>query len=116
MLPIPGKSDTVTLKLAPIKMTDLGGDNDLDTVALSRTMLLAIAKGITEQGTGVLPDGMLGSLSSELKRLGVLSGSLVETGKKLRDAGVDVGKEAKDTGKKVMDGLKGLLKKKENEQ
>ncbi|MGD8500709.1 MAG: AsmA family protein, partial [Phycisphaerales bacterium] len=91
LLPVPGKADTVTIKLAPIKMTDLGGENDLDTVALSRTVLLAIARGIAEQGTGLLPDEMLGSLASELKKFGALPGILAEEGGKALEAGTDVG-------------------------
>jgi hypothetical protein len=59
LLPVPGKADTVTLKLAPIKMTDLGGDNKLDTAALSGKILVAIAEGVAQQGAGILPDEML---------------------------------------------------------
>jgi hypothetical protein len=130
LLPVPGKADTVTINLAPIKMTDLGGENDLDTVALSRTVLLAIAQGIAEQGAGLLPDEMLGSLASELKKFGALPGFLVEKGGKVLDAGKDVGKGAAETGKSVgeevikgvedvgkgiTEGLKGPLKPKKEE-
>lgn len=116
LLPIPGKVDTLTLKLSPIKMTDLGGDNDLDTAALSRTVLLAIAGGIVEQGSGVLPDEMLGSLTSQLEQLGALPGSLIKAGKKLLDAGVGAEKGAEEAGKQVLEGLQGLLKRKEDKE
>ena len=126
LLPIPGKMDTLTLKLAPIKMTDLGGEGDLDTIALSRKILLAIAGGIAEQGAGLLPDEMLGSLVSELGKLGALPDVLMEKGGKLLEAATGAGKGAggagksigegvikgaEDVGKGITDGLKGLLKK-----
>jgi hypothetical protein len=101
LLPIPGKVDTVTLKLAPIKMTNLGGDNKLDTAALSSKILVAITQGIAEQGAGVLPDDMLGSLKSTLAQT-------VELGK-------GVLKTTEDLGKGVTKGLKGLLKPKKKE-
>jgi len=130
LLSIPGKVDTFSIKLAPIKMTDLGGENDLDTIALSRKLLLAIAGRIAEKGAGLLPDEMLGSLASELGKLGALPDVLMETGGKLLEAGTGVGKGASDAGKGIgegiikgvgdvgkgiTDGLKGLLKKKEKE-
>jgi hypothetical protein len=128
LLPIPGKIDTLTLKLTPIRMTDLGRENDLDTIALSRKILLAIAGGIAEQGAGLLPDEMLGSLVSELGKLGALPDALLKTGGKLLGGGTDLGKGAAEAGKSVgggiikgvgdigkgiTEGLTGLLKKKE---
>lgn len=128
LLPVPGKVDTLTIKLTPIRMTDLGGENKLDTAALSRKILLAIAGGIAEQGTGLLPDEMMGSLVSELSRLGDMPDIMLKTGIKLLEAGAgagkgatDVGKSigegvlkgAEDVGKGITEGLKGLLKKKE---
>jgi len=128
LLPIPGKADTLTLKLAPIKMTDLGGENDIDTVALTRKVLLAIAGGIAEQGVGVLPKEMLGSLASLLDKLGALPAAFLDKGGKLLEAGTDLGKTTVEAGKDIggdikkgaddvrkgiTDGLKGLLKKDE---
>ncbi len=130
LLPLPGKVDTLTLKLAPIKMTDLGGENDIDTVALTRKILLAIAGGIAEQGVGLLPKEMLGSLASQLDKLGALPAAFLDKGGKLLDAGKDVGKTtveagkdigggiikgAGDAGKGITDGIKGLFKPKEDE-
>ncbi len=120
LLPIPGKADTLTLKLAPIEMTDLGGDNKLNTAALSGKVLLAIAKGIAEQGAGVLPKEMVGSLALELKRVGDITGILLEGSGELLKTGKDAGKEALETGKDVGEAatsaLKGLLKPKEKEE
>jgi len=120
LLPIPGKADTLTLKLAPIKMTDLGGENDIDTGALVRKVLLALAGGIAEQGAGILPDDMLGSLTSQLGKLDALPAALLDTGGKLLDAGKDVGggviKGAGDATKGITDGIKGLFKPKEEKE
>ncbi len=122
LLPVPGKADTLTLKLAPIKLTDLGGDDNLDTVGLSRTILLAVAEGIAEQGTDVLPKEMLGSITTELKKLGGLPDVLTQTGVKVLDAGADAGKGtgegvlkgAEDVGKGITEGIKDLFEKKKD--
>jgi uncharacterized protein involved in outer membrane biogenesis len=107
LLPIPGKIDTVTLKLAPIKMTNLGGDNKLDTAALSGKILWAIADGVAQQGAGVLPDDMLGSLKSALAKTAELGKEVLKTGE---DLGKDVLKTTENLGKGITEGLKGLLK------
>ncbi len=77
-----------------------------------------------------MPDEMLGSLVSELGKLGALPDVLMETGGKPLEAGTAVGKGATqagksigegiikgvgDVGKGITEGLKGLLKKKEKE-
>jgi len=113
LLPLPGKIDTLTLKLAPIEMTDLGGENDIDTGALISKILLAIAGGIAEQGAGLLPDDMLGSLKSQLGKLGALSSSVLDAGK---DVGGSVIKGAGDATKGITDGIKGLFKRKEEKE
>ena len=102
LLPVPGKADTVTLKLKPIRMTDLGTDNKLDTAKLSGKILLAIATGVAEQGAGLLPDDMTSAMKDTL-------GKTVELGK----TAAEEGKKILEEGKGVLDGLKGLLKKKE---
>ncbi|UCC99325.1 MAG: AsmA family protein [Phycisphaerales bacterium] len=126
LLPVPGKVDTLTVKLAPIKMTDLGGEKGIDSIALSRTVLLAIAGGIAEQGADILPEEMLGSLASELQRLEALPGLLLDetlkvmgAGKDAAGAGAGIGQEvlkgAEEVGKGITEGLKGLLKPNEKE-
>ena len=87
-------------------MTDLGGDNKLDVAALSGKILVALAGGIAEQGAGVLPDEIIGPLSDQLKRLGGLSGALLDEGARILKEGTDLGKD-------ITEGLKGLLKPKE---
>jgi hypothetical protein len=108
-LPIPGRIDTVPLKLKPIKMTDLGSDNKLDTARLSGKILLAIAGGVAEQGAGVLPKEIIDPLKGELERLGKLSGALLEEGGKILKEGTDLGKE-------LTEGLGGLLKPKKKKK
>ncbi len=107
-LPIHGKADTLTLKLAPIKMADLGGDNKLNTAALADKVLLAIVSGIARQGADKLPKEMIGSLVSELTRLKSLTGTLLEGGGEILETGKDIGKTATGT-------LKGILKPKDEE-
>ncbi len=108
LLPVPGKTDTVTLKLSPIKMTNLGSDNKLDAAALTGKILLAIASGIVEQGADILPKDMVNAMSSTL-------GKTVDIGKGILEGGKDAGKEMKDIGEGISDGLKGLFKPKKKE-
>ena len=101
LLPVPGKADTVTLEISPIKMTDLGSDNKLDTAELTSRILLAIASGVAEQGVGVLPKNMVDTMQSTLEKT-------IDIGK----AASEKGQELMDTGKKLFEGL---LKSKEKE-
>lgn len=131
LLPVPGKIDTIPMKLSTIEMKNLGGDNNLDTVTLSRTILLAIAGGIAEQGADILPKEMLGSLVSELMKVGGISDILLDSGIKILGTGADIGKGAADvggnvgkgilkgvgdTGKGITEGLKGILQPKDKEE
>lgn len=104
LLPVPGKADTITLKLDPIVMTDLGGDNKLGTAELSGKILLAIAAGVADKGTGVLPKEMTSTMKSTLDTTIELGKTATKEGKKLLE-------EGKDSGKELIEGLKGLLKK-----
>ena len=103
LLPIPGKADTVTLKLDPILMTDLGGDNKLDIAELSSKILLAITSGVAKQGVGILPKDMTDGMKATLSKVTELGKTAAEEGKKLLE-------EGKDTGKEIIEGFKGLLK------
>jgi hypothetical protein len=109
---VPGKVDTVTLKLAPIKMTDLGRNETLDIATLTTKIILAIAGGIAEQGTEVLPKEMLNGLTAVLD-------TAVDLGKVILDTGVGategIQKGVEDIGKGVTEGIKGILKPKSDE-
>ena len=123
LLPLPGKADTIPLKLGTIKMTDLGNDNKLDTPKLVRKILTAIFQGIAEQGKGILPDDLVNGLSGALGKTFEVGTEIIkggaETGKKLLEGTGDVGKKllegAGDAGKGIGKGLKGInpFKKKE---
>lgn len=103
LLPIPGKADTVTLKLDPIRMTDLGSDDKLDVAKLSGKILLAIATGVAKQGAGLLPDEMTDAMKTTL-------GVTVELGKTAAEGGKKILEEGADAGKGLIEGVKGLLK------
>ena len=87
LLPVPGKADTLSLKLAPIRMTGLDG---LDTGQLTGKILLAIAGGIAEQGSPLLPAEMTAGMKKAVK--------FAEEGKKLLEKG-----------KSIIKGFKGLF-------
>ncbi len=112
LLPVPGKADTITLKLSPIRMTDLGGDNKLDTAALSSRILLAIANGVAKQGVGVLPKEMVDTITSTLSKTIDLSKGIIEGREGI---GKEIIKSTEDIGKEITEGLKGLLKPKKEE-
>jgi hypothetical protein len=126
LLPVPGKVDTIPLELATIKMTNLGGDNKLSTAKLVSKILAAIAKGVAEQGAGILPADLINSMSSTLQSsLGItveLGKGVLKEAEKAAETGKDVLKEGEkildtgtDKGKEVIEGFKGLLKPKKKE-
>ena len=108
LLPIPGKSDTVTLQLKPIRMTDLGSDDKLTVAKLTGKILLAIAGGVASQGAGVLPEDMTKTMKATLSKTIELGKTATEEGKRLIE-------EGKDVGKGLLEGFKGLLKAKKKE-
>ncbi|MFZ0035264.1 MAG: hypothetical protein WAK60_09805, partial [Sedimentisphaerales bacterium] len=98
LLPVPGKSDTVSLKLDPIIMDNLGSDQKLRISILTAKVLEAMATGIAKQGAGLLPDDMVKGISSSLSKA-------AEIGK----AATEEGKKALESGKGAVEGIKGLL-------
>ncbi len=112
LLPIPGKIDTVTFKLAPIKMTDLGKNEILDTATLTAKIMLAIAAGIAQQGADVLPKEMINGLTSVLGTAIDLGRIVLGTG---QQAGEGLQKGVEGIGQGITEGLKGILKPKKDE-
>lgn len=108
-VPVPGWVDTVTLKLEPIKMTNLGSGNKLDTAVLSSKILVAIAGSVAEQGASVLPKEVIGPLRGELKRLGELPEVFLKEGVKILKEGTGLGKE-------ITEVLEGLVEPKKKEE
>jgi len=102
LLPIPGRADTVTLRIKPIRLENLGTNEKIDTAALTAKIITAISKGIAEQGADLLPTDMIGSIGDELGKQGE---ALIEGTK-------DIGKSATDAIKDIG----GLFKKKEKEE
>ena len=102
LLPIPGRADTVTLKIKPICLENLGTDEKIDAAGLTAKILKAISKGIAEQGADILPTEMIGSIGDELSK----------QGEALLKGTENIGKSATD----AIKGLGGLFKKKEKEE
>jgi hypothetical protein len=98
LLPIPGKSDTVSLPLDPIIMDNLGTDQKLRTGELTAKVIKAIAMGVAKQGAGILPNEMVKGIGSSLDKA-------TEMGK----AATEEGKKALESGKEAVEGIKGLL-------
>jgi hypothetical protein len=104
LLPIPGKADTVTLRLNPIVMKDLGSDKPINVAELSAKILKAIAGGITEQGKDLLPLDMIGGIGE----------GIAEQGKKVLDTAGQAGKGVLEgVGKGATDAINGIFQKKE---
>ncbi len=108
LLPVPGKADTVTLKLDPIVMTDLGSDDKLDVATLTGKILLAIATGVAKQGAGLLPESITDAMSTTL-------GITAELGKAAAEGGIKLLEEGADAGKGLIEGVKGLFKPKKQD-
>jgi hypothetical protein len=101
LLPVPGKSDTVSLNIDPIIMEDFG-NKKLKIGTLVAKILGAMATGIAKQGVGLLPDDMVKGIGSAL-------GGAVDLGKAATKEGQKVLEKTTDVGKGVVDGLTGLL-------
>jgi hypothetical protein len=113
LLPVPGRADTVTLPLAPIRMKNLGRDQRLDMTGLTAKIILAIAAGIARQGTDVLPKEILGGLSTIVDTTLDIGRIIFGTGQNAA-GGVQQGVE--DIGRGVTEGLTNILTPKEEKQ
>ena len=106
MLPIPGKSDTITLTLDNIRMSNLGGDNKLTTKLLTDKIIVKLTEAVTRQGKGILPESILNTTGAALENVMKtgqdLGKAATEEAEKIIDAGKDIGTE-------ITEGIKGLL-------
>ncbi len=109
LLPVPGKATTVTLALDPIVLEDIGGDNGINSVMLTQKILVAIAGGVTKQGASLLPEDITGSMKDALETTLGVGEDLLKQGGKILEPGKDLGKELEETGKDVMEGVKGIF-------
>jgi len=102
LLPVPGKNDTVSMKIDPIIMENLGTDQKLRIGTLVAKILGAMATGVAKQGVGLLPDDMV-------KGIGSAFGKTAEMGKEAAQKGEKMLEQTTGAGKDVVQGLKGLL-------
>ena len=109
LLPVPGKADTLTFKLAPIRLKNLGENKVMDTSAVTSRIILALAGGIVEQGLDILPKDLLETTGKALGATAQLGVQLINTGGK---AGGEV---VKGVGRLGGGLIKGLLSKKTND-
>ncbi len=95
LLPIPGKIDTVSLKLDPIVMENLGTDKKLSVASLVSKVMGALAAGIAKNGAGKLPDDMIKGIGSTLGKTAELGKGAVKT--------------TTEAGKNAVEGIKGIF-------
>jgi len=95
------QDDAIKFELSTIRMTNLGYDNKLDMADLSGEIVLAIANRVVEQGVGVLPKDIITTLTPTLDKTIDLSTRIIES--------------TEDIGKEITEGLKGLLKPRDEE-
>ncbi|MCK4998022.1 MAG: hypothetical protein KAS23_00755 [Anaerohalosphaera sp.] len=105
LIPLPGQADTVTIKLDPIVMKDLGTEDKMSFATLTGKILTAVATGVAKQGAGLLPDDLTNSLKDIT---GMLGEGIKDIGKGLEDATKGLGEGAKDIGKGLEDATKGI--------
>jgi hypothetical protein len=108
LLPLPGKSDTVSMNIDPIIMDNLGSDKKLSIGLLSAKILGAISMGIAKQGANLLPQDMVSGIGSAI-------GSTADIGKAATKEGQKMLETTTGTGKGVVEGFKGLLGGKKSE-
>jgi len=117
LLPIPGKDDTLTMKIAPITMTELGSEDKVDMAVLASKILLAIVEGIAEQGAGILPDDIIGPMGETLKNLGAATRAVLEEAEEVAKEGQEatekILKDTQKVGEDLKKGLDDLFKPKE---
>ncbi len=99
LLPVPGKSDTVSMNLDPIIMENLGSNSKLSVSELVGKVLGALATGVARQGPGLLPKDMVSNINSSI-------GSAFGEGAELGQGAL---KSTTEGGKSVVEGVKGLF-------
>jgi len=97
LLPVPGKLDTVQLKISALHFSDMGGKKKTLADVVGR-IFKEIANAIATQGAGIIPGDVLGPIQENIG----------EAGKEILKVGEDIQKGLKD----VNNPFKGLFKKK----
>jgi hypothetical protein len=104
MTTIPGQTPGVDLKIASIRMTDLGRHEKVDVAVLISKIVLAVAEGIAQEGGGILPKEALGDLGSILDQAIDIGKIILTPGGQTPD-----GQQKDSLGKTVTDGIKDLF-------
>ncbi|HEG44290.1 MAG TPA: hypothetical protein ENH94_09600 [Phycisphaerales bacterium] len=116
LLPLPGRAGTVSLTVPKITMTDIGKGEKVTPADLISKIFTAIVEGIANSGNKLLPDKMIGSMGSSLKKHGLV---VLDVGAEALDKSKEVGAEAlkgaKGIGQSLTEGLQGLFKSKKKE-
>ncbi len=103
-LSVLGQSQSMDFQLASIRMTELGRSEKMDTAVLIGKIVLAVAEGIAQQGSGILPKETIGDLGSILDKAIDIGKIILGPGGKTPD-----GQQKDSLGKTVTDGIKDLL-------
>ena len=112
LLPVPGQADNLTLEVAPIHMENIGSGENVNTPKLVSTVIVAIAKGVAEQGAGILPTEMLNDITGELGRQGM---KILQSGADIGSGIIEGGKGAAEQATDALKSLNPFQKKEENE-
>jgi hypothetical protein len=116
---LPDQADTVTIKLRPIEMKDLGSGEKLTTAKLASEVMAVIADAVAKEGAGVLPKDVIGSVQDALQNLGDITKILSKQGlKSLEPAKEEAEKmleKGQESGKEIIEGVKDIFKKKEEQ-
>lgn len=110
LLPLPGRASTVTFKLDPIRLENIGKDYRVDSVELTSMVIKAISKGILEAGGELLPVDMVASVAESLGHQGL---EIIKTGTKTGQKLIK-GVQKETTG--VIKGFGGLLHKENQDE
>jgi hypothetical protein len=99
---LPAQTPAAHFTLAPIRMTDLGRDEDIDTGVLIMKIVLAIAAGVAKQSGDLLPADNVSAISSLLDKA-------LDLGRIILGPKSGAPKTGGDPGPSLPDGLKNLL-------
>ena len=107
VIPLPGKMDTVEIKIEKIHLSDIGGDKKVSAAELIGKIITAVTKEIASKGTDILPAELIGPMDDFLKNADVES--VIKAGEDIIKTGEDLGKEVEN----IAEGLKGIFEKKD---
>ena len=101
LIDLPGRADTVPLKLEPITMRNLGTQDKVSMATLVSKILVAVAQGVAKEGAGILPDEVTNAVKSGLSTVKEQSETLIKEGQEVLQKGTE-----------VLEGVKGIFEKK----